>query len=72
MDLGDVRADVAVKRLVGNLGVQCSEHESGCDWTGDLREFDTHSERCQYRSLKQSEMSNLFASADQLRVVCAH
>ena len=53
VDLNEVRPDVAVERIVGNLLVKCPEHDNGCDWTGDLRVLEDHIFKCQYDLRKQ-------------------
>ena len=39
VDVADVRPDVAMKRIIGNLSVKCAHFERGCSWTGDLNSF---------------------------------
>ena len=49
VDVADVRPDVAMKRIVGNLLVKCAHFERGCSWTGDLNSFAGHVEKCEHR-----------------------
>ena len=51
VETSDVRDDVAMRRIIGNLTVRCRHSEHGCVWTGDLRYLDEHLAKCTYSRL---------------------
>ena len=53
VSLGEVFANRAASRTVGNLKVRCGNHQQGCEWVDDLRDLQTHEGTCNYRPLQQ-------------------
>ncbi|XP_065660467.1 TNF receptor-associated factor 5-like isoform X2 [Hydra vulgaris] len=52
LDSSKIFTDIAVKRVIMQLKVKCSNFSSGCEWTGELKILNEHLGSCEYRTLK--------------------
>lgn len=41
-----ISRDTAIYRIWSNIQVRCSRHENGCNWTGCIVDFTSHSRKC--------------------------
>ncbi|XP_065846661.1 TNF receptor-associated factor 6-like [Oscarella lobularis] len=74
--------DNAIKRHVMSLKVKCDEHESGCEWQGELRQLDDHPDHCQFvllscslgcgKNAMRRDMDNHVKMCPRREVPCQH
>ncbi|KAL4219806.1 hypothetical protein ACF0H5_020218 [Mactra antiquata] len=46
--LEEIFPDIATRREILSLEVYCNQHENGCSWTGELRNYEDHGRSCNY------------------------
>ena len=46
---------MALERIVGSLKMKCFEHDSGCEWQGELRDMKLHNAVCKYQQASKDE-----------------
>lgn len=54
---GGVFYDVAYEREILSLRVKCKKNERGCDWTGELRQYEEHVNLCGYEYVTCNDCS---------------
>eukprot|EP00756_Hemistasia_phaeocysticola_P056914 Hpha_TRINITY_DN33558_c0_g1::TRINITY_DN33558_c0_g1_i1::g.171139::m.171139 len=52
LTVDQVRKDVRTQRKIQTLGVACKNRAGGCQWRGNLVEFDRHIEKCEHAAVK--------------------
>ncbi|XP_065660051.1 TNF receptor-associated factor 3-like isoform X4 [Hydra vulgaris] len=52
LDSSKIFTDIAVKRVIMQLKVKCSNFSNGCEWTGELKILNEHLGSCEYQTLK--------------------
>ncbi|XP_065660002.1 TNF receptor-associated factor 6-B-like isoform X6 [Hydra vulgaris] len=52
LESSKIFSDVAVKRVIMQLKVKCSNFSDGCEWTGELKILNEHLGSCEYQTLK--------------------
>ncbi|XP_065660077.1 TNF receptor-associated factor 3-like [Hydra vulgaris] len=52
LDSSKIFFDIAVKRVIMQLKVKCSNFSNGCEWTGELKILNEHLGSCEYQTLK--------------------
>ena len=61
-----VKDDLFLKRLINSFKIKCTEHEKGCEWTGELDSASRHILSCGYRTAPNSASTSPIASPTPL------
>ena len=61
--------DKKTERKILELQVKCRLHESGCNWVGELKHLDQHSDSCEYVEV---DCPNLCGERVQQRLLSSH
>ncbi|KAE9551802.1 hypothetical protein FO519_004973 [Halicephalobus sp. NKZ332] len=51
IDHGKVKLDKEAQRRIQKLAVQCTFHDNGCSWRGELRSLEAHALNCEFSDI---------------------